>query len=83
MEFEFAPLYSLGFGHTEDCFDVSRLPFQIADDLSIEDVRARLPENAFELWDRMLGEARSESVRSIRYAMVHRFDRGGTLSSNR
>ncbi len=77
MEFEFAPLYSLGFGHTEDCFDVSRLPFQIADDLSIEDVRARLPENAFELWDRMLGEARSESVRSIRYAMVHRFDRGG------
>ena len=48
--------------------------FQIADELSIEDVRMRLPENAFELWNRMLGESHSENLRSIRYALVHRFD---------
>lgn len=74
MKFEFAPLHSLGFGFTQDPFDLTRLPFQIADGLSIEDVRPRLPQDAFELWRNMLGESRSEMLGRVRYAIIHRFD---------
>jgi hypothetical protein len=76
VEFEFAPLYSLGFGHPEDPFDLTRLPFQITDGLTIEDIPTRLPQNAFERWHNMLGESRSEMVKNVKYALVHRFHLG-------
>lgn len=76
MEFKFAPLHSLGFGYTEDRFDLSCLPFEIADGLSIEDVRTHLPQDAFDLWRNLIGESRSESFGRIKYALVRRFERG-------
>ncbi len=74
MEFAFVPLHSLGHRGFGERFDLARLPFRIADGLTIEDVEPCLPGDAFTLWKSMLGESTFEKVERVKHAIVHRYN---------
>lgn len=74
MKFAFFPIYSLGFRWSESQFDLTKLPYEIAPNLAIENVSPLLPDNAFELWKPMLGENVFKRLERLEYALIHRFD---------
>jgi hypothetical protein len=51
-----------------------RLPFDIAQDVSIEDVSALIQANAFDGFRGRMGTDAVETLHYIRHALVHRYD---------
>lgn len=62
---------SVSFGPDE--FDLGKLPFLVGDSVYVEDVTDIIHKTNF-IWTRYFSEAEIESLRSIRYALVHHFE---------
>ena len=80
MDFVIVPIYSLGrpWDDKEQRFDLSRLPFEVAPGLTIEDVRPLIDDEASDRWRGMLGELLFERAGRIKHALVHRYEPGST-----
>jgi hypothetical protein len=72
------PIYWLADGDPyEEPFDRSRLPFQIVDDVTIEDVSKMFDSATFKLFQTHLGRYDMEALRRVQYAIVHRYQMDG------
>jgi hypothetical protein len=68
-------IYSLAnqWGEPEQ-FDLTRLPFDIAEGVRIEDVSELIRPDTFKLVEQRAGSDEVEALQRTRYALVHRFD---------
>jgi hypothetical protein len=57
----------------DEPFDLSQLPATIAPDVTIEDARTLFNEKAFDLFEGLLAKREMESLRRVRFAIVHRY----------
>jgi hypothetical protein len=74
MRFTLYPIAGLADEIDDEPFDPGRLPFDITDNVRIEAVQERFRKDAFDHARRMLGDEIVESLRRVRYALVHRYD---------
>src|SRR5215472_4150857 len=74
MRFTLYPIYWLSGELDDEQFDVSRLPFDITENVRIEEVSQRFRPDAFDLGREKLGTAVLEELERVRYALVHRYD---------
>lgn len=74
MRFTLYPISSIAEAWDDEPFDLGRLPFDIAEGVSIEAIGERFRADAFDHHARMLGEEIVDCLRGVRYALVHRYD---------
>lgn len=74
MRFTLYPLYALADEMDDDPFDLRVLPFHITENVFLENVGQRFPEDAFEHARAQLGQEVVDSLRGVRYALIHRYD---------
>lgn len=58
----------------EEQFDISRLPFEVAEGLCIENVSPFIREGTFKFVEKRAGSDEVEALQRTKYAVVHRFD---------
>ena len=63
----------------EEQFDLSRLPFDIAEGVRIEDVSVFLRDGTFSFVEKRMGSDDVEKLQNTHYALVHRFDGTATF----
>ena len=66
MNFTLYPIYWLADAVDDEQFDLSKLPFDVADDVHIEEVSARFATGTFDLFREKLGTERLDDLRSVR-----------------
>jgi len=64
-------------------FDLSRLPFDIAEDVRIEDVSVFVRDDTFKPMEKRKGSDEVEKLQRVRYALVHRFDAAIAIENGR
>jgi hypothetical protein len=74
MNFMLYPIYWLADAFNDEQFDLNKLPFDVAEDVRIEDVSGRFRKGTFDLFREKLGTDRMDDLKSVRYALVHRYD---------
>jgi hypothetical protein len=74
MNFTLYPITWLARGLDQEPFDTSRLPFSVADGLTIESMTDRFSGGAFDRWRERVGGSAIEALERIRFALVHRYD---------
>ena len=65
----------------EEQFNISRLPFDIAEGVRIEDVSRFIRDGTFKLMEKRKGSDEVEALQRTRYALVHRFDAEMTIKN--
>jgi hypothetical protein len=76
QNFSLYVLYNLGRPQLDDePFDLTCLPFDIADGVRIEDVSGFLRADAFDCVTPYMGTLAVKELRRTRYALVHRYER--------
>jgi hypothetical protein len=60
----------------DEPFDHSKLPAAIVPNVAIENIEPMFNPNTFDLFDKYLGKDDLEALRSVRHAIVHRFQMG-------
>lgn len=77
MNFTLYPIYSLaGAPHAfsdNEQFDLDKLPFEIVEDVRIEDISGLFPKDTFDLFTERLGKDRLEDLKGVHFALVHRY----------
>jgi hypothetical protein len=73
MNFNFYPIYWLADEASDEPFDLTRLPFDIAEDVRIEAVSDRFRDDAFTLWASGVGSIVVDELERVRFALVHRY----------
>lgn len=71
MKFNLYPIYALSL---DPPFDLTTLPFLIAENVYIEEVNGRFREDCFDLWREAIGTQAFRALTHIRFALVHRYD---------
>ena len=74
MRFTLYPIYWLAGVLDDEQFDLRRLPFDVAENVRIEDVSQRFRPDAFDLGKETLGTKILEELERVRYALVHRYE---------
>jgi len=74
MRFTLYPIYWLSGEVDDEQFDLNKLPFDITENVRIEDVSQRFRKDAFDLGKERLGTDILKELESVRYALVHRYD---------
>ncbi|MGD0923345.1 MAG: hypothetical protein ABSA70_16515 [Terriglobia bacterium] len=74
MNFTLYPIYGLAGAVDDEQFDLNKLPFDVAEDVRIEAVFDRFWKGTFDLFKERLGTDRVDDLKSVRYALVHRYD---------
>jgi hypothetical protein len=59
---------------SDEPFDVSQLPYEIAEGAMLEDVSPFIKEGAFNLWKDLMGSHDIETLERVHYALVYRYD---------
>jgi hypothetical protein len=75
MNFTLYPIHGVEQRWDRLGFDLERLPFELVEGVRIE--RVRFPNGAFDLWRQMVGEKVANSLQSVRFALVHRYNPAG------
>ena len=65
----------------EEQFNLSRLPFDVAEGVRIEDVSVFLRDGTFSFVEKRMGSDDVETLQNTHYALVHRFDGTATLKT--
>ena|SRR5690349_8484187 len=73
MRFTLYPIYWLSGEVDDEQFDLSRLPFDVTENVRIEEVSQRFRPHAFDLGRERLGTGILEELEGVRYALVHRY----------
>jgi hypothetical protein len=76
MRFTLYPIYWLAGQLDDEAFDLTRLPFDVTENVRIEEVSQRFRAQAFDLGRERLGTGILEELERVRYALVHRYDPG-------
>jgi hypothetical protein len=71
MNFTLYPIYWLADTVDDEQFDVTRLPFDVAEDVHIENVSGRFAAGTFDLFKEKLGTDRLDDLKHVQYALVH------------
>ncbi len=76
--FSFYPIERVAYGAhrgggDDDDFDPSILPFDLGDEITIEDVSGLIPDDEFEVYKPGMGSHVHDHLQRIKYALVHRF----------
>jgi hypothetical protein len=76
--FSFYPIERIEYGAhrggaDDDDFDPSILPFDLGNEITIEDVSALIPANEFDCYKPGMGSHAHDHLERIKYALVHRF----------
>lgn len=74
MRFTLYPIYWLAGELDDEQFDLGRLPFDVVENVRIEDVSQRFRADAFDLGKETLGTKILEELERVRYALVHRYE---------
>lgn len=74
MRFTLYPIYWLSGEVDDEQFDLSRLPFDVTEDVRIEDASPQFRADAFDLGKERLGTGILEELQGVRYALVHRYE---------
>lgn len=74
MKFNMYPIHGVSRDFGEEQFDVSRLPIQISDGVSIESVASQFRDGAFDVWKEMIGSSTYDALMNIQYAFLHRYE---------
>jgi hypothetical protein len=82
-KFSLYAIYSLAKSQweEEEQFNISRLPFDIAEGVRIEDVSRFIRDGTFKLMEKRKGSDEVEALQRTRYALVHRFDAEMTIKN--
>jgi hypothetical protein len=82
-KFSLYAIYSLAKSRweEEETFDLSTLPFDIAEGVRIEDVSPFIRSDAFAMMEKRKGSDEVEALQRTRYALVHRFDAAMTFEN--
>jgi hypothetical protein len=82
-KFTLYAIYSLANSQWEEDeqFDLSRLPFDIAEGVRIEDVSQFILGDTFKFLEKRVGSDQVEALQRTRYALVHRFDAEMTIKN--
>lgn len=71
MNFTLYPIYWLADTIDDEQFDVTKLPFDVAEGVRIENVSGRFAAGTFDLFKEKLGTDRLDDLKRVRYALVH------------
>jgi hypothetical protein len=74
MRFTLYPIYWLSDGLDDEQFDLTRLPFDITENVRIEAVSQRFRAHAFDLGKERLGTGILDELKAVRYGLVHRYE---------
>src|SRR5712692_2657940 len=74
MRFTVYPIYWLSGEVDDEQFDLNRLPFDVTENVRIEEVSQRFREHAFDLGKERLGTEILSELERVRYALVHRYE---------
>jgi hypothetical protein len=74
MRFTLYPFAGVADELDDEPFDLDTIPVDITDTVRIEAVQERFRQDAFDHARQMLGDEIVESMRRVRYALVHRYD---------
>lgn len=74
MRFTLYPIHGVADQIDGEPFDLTRLPFDICENVRVEAVGDRFRGDAFDLMHVRLGEDIMEVLQSVRYALVHRYE---------
>lgn len=74
MRFSLYPIYWLSGEIDDQQFDLTKLPFDVTENVSIEAVWQRFRDHAFDLGKERLGTGILEELERVRYALVHRYE---------
>jgi hypothetical protein len=74
QNFTLYAIYSLGGAWEDEPFDETRLPFDVAEGVRIEDVRPLFREDTFAYTTQQMGNWAVDHLRRCHYALVHRYD---------
>jgi len=74
MNFTLYPVYWLADQVDDEPFDLRQLPFDVVENVTIEDVSARFRDNTFAVWTEQLAADIAEHLEDVRYALVHRYE---------
>ena len=74
MRFTLYPIYWLSDQLDDEQFDLRRLPFEVTENVRIEDVSQRFGAHAFDLGRERLGTEILRELEGVRYALVHRYE---------
>jgi len=74
MRFTLYPISSIADGMDDEPFDLNSLPFDVTESVRIEAIHERLREDAFDHAKKQLGEEVVQSLKDVRYALVHRYN---------
>ena len=76
------PIYAAGQAWDDEPFNPAVLPFSVAQDITIEDVSSLFNEETFRWVEREMGRHDLEVLRSVRYAIVHRYSMRSYIRDN-
>jgi hypothetical protein len=68
------PIYAVATQWDDEPFDVSVLPFAVAPNISVEDVSTLFNGDTFGWVEREMGRHDLETLKSVQYAVVHRYE---------
>ena len=74
MNFTLYPIYGLADELDGEPFDLTRLPFDITEDVRIEAVGERFRPGTFDPHKERLGTYVVEEMERVRFALVHRYN---------
>jgi hypothetical protein len=58
----------------DEPFDPTKLPFEVAEGVRVEDVSPFIKEGAFKLWEKTMGDHDVESLERVHFALVYRYN---------
>src|SRR3989442_16014155 len=74
QSFTLYAIYGVANQWGEEQFDLSRLPFDSAEGVRIEDVSAFIRDGTFKFVEKRMGSDDVEKLQNTHYALVHRFN---------
>lgn len=68
------PIHAVANVHEDQPFDPALLPYQVVEDVVLEDVTSLFNEETWHWVEHELGRHQIQELRSVRYAIVHRYE---------